>query len=291
VSRPPRALALAAGIAGALGCARDHGAGAPGPVASTVFAVAAELGSTPEEIERAWAQVEEIRSRVAARHARTRGDWIDDLDAVVFAELGYEREIDSQDVRFFRLPSVIAARRGTCLGLGALYLVLGERLGVGLDGVMVPGHFFVRTRDGAGPRNVELLRRGEVMPDAWYQAKYGPWPAGGQAPVAPPYFRALRATELAGVFWFNAGNHLRAARDLRGAAAAYARAASELPGFAEAEASLGAVRQLQGALDEAEAAYAAAARDRPGLPGLDQNLALLKRERTVQPINPRRHAP
>ncbi len=277
MNRPGRALALAAGVAGAVGCARQHGAGPPGPVASTVFSVAGELGATPEEIVAAWTKVDEIRMRVLAHHARTGGDWIDDLDAVVFGELGFQREIDSHDVRFFRLPSVIAERRGTCLGLGALYLVLGERLGVGLDGVMVPGHFFVRAPDRTPPRNVELLRRGEAMPDSWYQAKYGPWPTG----AASPYFRALTAPEVASVFWFNAGNHLRAARDLRGAAAAYARAAAELPGFAEAEASLGAVRQLQGALDAAEAAYAAAARDRPGLPGLDQNLALLRRERSA----------
>ncbi len=287
MSRPGRTVALAAWVAGALGCAREPGAGPPGPVASALFAVAAQLGSTPAEIEQAWARLDEMRARVAAHHARSGGDWVDDLDAVVFGELGFQREIDSQAVEFFRLPSVIAQRRGSCLGLGGLDLVLAERLGVGLDGVMVPGHFFVRTRGPSAPRNVELLRRGEVMPDGWYQAKYGPWPTGG----ASPYFRALTPPELAAVFWYNAGNHLRAVRDLPGAAAAYARAAAELPGFAEAEASLGAIRQLQGALDDAEAAYAAAARDRPGLPGLDQNLALLKRERSVAQINPRRHAP
>ena len=89
--------------------------------------------------------------------------WIDDLNAVVFGELGYEREIESGDVRFFRLSSVIAGRRGSCVGLGALYLVLAERLGVGLDGVMVPGHFFVRSRGGARPqRRAAPARRGDA---------------------------------------------------------------------------------------------------------------------------------
>ena len=56
---------------------------------------------------------------------------------------------------------------------------------------------------------------------------------------------ALTPSELAAVHWFNAGNTLRAARDLPGAGLAYARAAAEFPTFAEAQASLGAVRQLR----------------------------------------------
>ena len=65
---------------------------------------------------------------------------------------------------------------------------------------------------------------------------------------------------------------------MRGAGLAYARAVAEFPTFAEAQASLGAVRQLEGALEDAEAAYGAAARARADLPGLAENVALLKRE-------------
>ena len=273
----PVAIAIAIG---ALGCRRDGlvGSRPPGPMASTVVALAADLGATPAEVADSWARVDDIAARVRERHARGRGgDWIADMNAVVFDQLGYDREIASPDVRFFRLPSVIAQRRGSCLGLGALYLVVAERLGVGLDGVLVPGHFFVRTR-GPAARNVELLRRGESMPDAWYRTKYGPWPEGAES----PYFRPLTAAEVAGVHWFNAGNDLRAAHDLAGATVAYDRAVAALPAFAEAQASLGAVRQLSGSLDQAEAAYRQAARARPDLPGLDRNLALLKEERVTR---------
>jgi tetratricopeptide (TPR) repeat protein len=264
-----RAAAVVVLASAAIGCARRPAHAPPGPLASALIAVAADLGSTPAEVETAWRALDGIADRVYDRHRRTRGDWVDDLNAVVFGELGYEREIESRDLRFVRLPSVIAQRRGSCLGLGALYLALGERLGVPLDGVMVPGHFFVRL----GGRNVELLRRGEAMPDDWYRGKYGPWPA------AADYLRPLAVSEVVAVHWFNAGNTLRAARDLPRAANAYARAAAEFPGFAEAKASLGAVRQLQGSLADAEAAYEDAARARADLPGLAENLAVLKRER------------
>jgi len=245
-----------------------------------MVAMAADLGAPPSDVADAWREVDAIANRVETHHRRTGGDWIDDLNAVVFGELGYEREIESGDVRFFRLSSVIAGRRGSCVGLGALYLVLAERLGIGLDGVMVPGHFFVRSRGGGG-RNVELLRRGEAMPESWYRGKYGPWPAG-----AEEYLRPLTVAELTAVHWYNAGNHLRAARDLNGAALAYARAVAAFPTFAEAHASLGAVRQLQGALDAAEAAYGDAARARADLPGLEHNVALLRRERQRLSIAP-----
>lgn len=276
---PPSRLTVAAFAIAAVGCDRHATGGQPpGPMASTILALAADLGVAPQDVADSWVAVDQIAARVRDRHARSGGgDWIADMNAVVFDQLGFEREIASSDLRFFRLPSVVAQRRGSCLGLGALYLVLAERLGVGLDGVMVPGHFFVRTREPAH-RNVELLRRGESMPDGWYRTKYGPWPESSDS----PYFRALTASEVAAAHWFNAGNHLRGAHDLAGAAAAYQRAAAALPALAEAEASLGAVRQLEGALDQAEAAYGQAARARPDLAGLDHNLALLKQERVTR---------
>lgn len=279
------AAASAVAVAALAGCSRASNAPQPpGPMGSTIIALAADLGAAPIQIAEAWQKLDALATTIRARHAHSGAPWIDDVNATVFDELGFEREVQSADVRFFRFPDVIAERRGTCLGLGALYLVLAERLGFGLDGVMVPGHFFVRTREEPS-RNIELLRRGESMPADWYRRKYGPWPE--HDPLA---FRPLTTSGVAAAFWFNAGNVRRAARDLEGAARAYANAVAELPHFAEAEAGLGAVRQLQGALDEAEAAYSAAARGRPDLPGLAQNLALLERERERERLTGERAA-
>ena len=255
-----------------LGCTSGATQRPPGPITSALFALSAEFGADAEAAPRAFASLQDIALRVAKRHARSHADLADDLNAVVFGELGFEREIDSAATRFFQLSSVISERRGNCLGLGALYLAIGERMGVPLDGVLLPGHFFVRTRD-PGRHNVELLRRGEAMPDDWYRKKYGPWPEVGSA-----YFRPVTVTELVAVHWYNRGNDLRAAGDLAAAEAAYARAAQEFPGFAEAHASLGAVQQLRGAFAEAAASYREAARAWPDLPGLAGNLELLKRQ-------------
>lgn len=260
------------GAAALLGCQRHPPRAPPGPMASVLFALAAEFGADADTTTRAWTLLEEIVARVDQRHQRTKGDIAPHLHAVVFGELGYEREIESEATRFFALSSVLHDRRGSCLGLGALYLAIAERLGAPLDGILLPGHFFVRTR-GAGAHNVELLRRGEAMPDDWYREKYGPWPGPGSA-----YDRPVTATELEAIHWYNRGNDVRRTGDLAAAELAYARAAREFPGFAEAHASLGAVRQVRGAFAEAALSYQQAARAWPDLPGLAENVELLQRQ-------------
>jgi regulator of sirC expression with transglutaminase-like and TPR domain len=276
------AAATLAALAPAAAC---NGASAgrprpPGPVASALVAVAAELGVPPAEAAHSLAALDDIAARVAERHRRDGGRTalVDSMNAVVFDELGFEREITRTDLDVVLLPRVLAGRRGSCLGLGGLYLAVGERLGLPLDGVVAPGHFFVRLPSrGAGGdlrhRNIELLRRGEALPDAWYAGKYGPWSTEASA-----YLRPLSLSELSGVFWFNAGNRRREAGDLQGAERAYARAAAEFPALGEAHASLALARQLRGDLVGAAAGYRAAARARPDLPGLGQNVSVLDAE-------------
>jgi tetratricopeptide (TPR) repeat protein len=268
-----KAALVCAVAAAATGCTRSATQRPPGPIVSTLFALDADFGADGDAIVRAFSSLQDIVAAVEQRHRRTRGDVADDINAVVFGEFGFQREIESTASRFFQLSSVLGDRRGSCLGLGALYLAIGERIGVPLDGILLPGHFFVRTR-GPGGHNVELLRRGEAMPDEWYRKKYRPWPENRSA-----YFRPVTVSELGSIHWYNRGNDLRAAGDLGAAEQAFARAAQEFPGFAEAHASLGAAQQRRGAFAEAEASYRAAARAWPDLPGLAHNLELLQEQR------------
>ncbi|MGB8295868.1 MAG: transglutaminase family protein [Polyangia bacterium] len=276
-----RAGLLCAVAAAAMGCTRSAPQRPPGPMVSTLFALDADFGADADTIARAFTSLQDIAAAVEQRHRRTRADGADDINTVVFGEFKFQREIESAASRFFQLSSVLRDRRGSCLGLGALYLAIGERIGVPLDGILLPGHFFVRTR-GPGGRNVELLRQGETMPDEWYRKKYGPWP---EPPSA--YFRPVTVSELGAIHWYNRGNDLRAAEDFGPAEHAYARAAEEFPGFAQANASLGAAQQRRGAFAEAEASYRAAARAWPDLPGLAHNLQLLQEQHNQDAVPPR----
>jgi regulator of sirC expression with transglutaminase-like and TPR domain len=192
---------------------------------------------------------------------------------VLFEELGFAREVESTDLRFVLLPSVLRERRGSCVGLGTLYLALGEALGFDARGVLRPGHFYVRQESPGAPRNVELLRRGEAMSDDWYQQRF-PLPAD-----APGYYaRPLTTQSVLGVIEYNIGNERRRQQRYVEAEGAYASATRRFPTFAEAHASLGAMQHLLGDLPGAAASYRIARQLNAGLPGLDANRAMLDAE-------------
>ncbi|HVW27590.1 MAG TPA: transglutaminase family protein [Polyangiaceae bacterium] len=212
----------------------------------------------------------EIAGRVRAAKRRTASR-AEALNSVVFGELGFVREVNDSDLRFVSLSSVLQSRRGSCVGLGTLYIALGELLGWPVEGVMVPGHFYVRVvDDGDERRNVELLRRGEEMPDAWYAARFAV-PGRG----APEYARALSPKEVLAVVEYDVGRERIWQGRLSEARRVLRRATALFPAFAEAHASLGEAAQLLGALDEARGSYLAARRENPDLPGVQANLELV----------------
>jgi len=196
------------------------------------------------------------------------------LSQLIFERWGFVREVADTSLRFVFLPSVLERRRGSCVGLGTLFLALADALGKPASGVMRPGHFYVRVREPGRALNVELLRAGEVMPDAWYETRF-PVPGGS----APEYGRALSADEVLGVVEYNVGNERRRQQRLGDARAAFARAIRAFPELSEAHASLGAIEQLLGNLDAAAQSYQRARDVNPHLPGVEQNLALLLAER------------
>lgn len=63
-------------------------------------------------------------------------------------------------------------REGSCLSISLIFLLLGENLNLPLNGVLAPGHFFLRYDDGTTRLNIETLRKGEYMSDSWYKSRY-----------------------------------------------------------------------------------------------------------------------
>jgi len=280
-ARTPRVLTgrwaavLALAVCGAA-LVRGDGAVAPRPtpLSDALFALAREW--THDLGDDDWARAQLDRMAAEVRRAQQRDPALSRATALsrtVFGRFGFVREVDDTSLRFVLLPSVLRARRGSCVGLASVYLALAERLGWEMSGVMVPGHFFVRLDEPSGATNLELLHRGEAMPDAWYEERF---PIAGGA--APAYARELATSEVLGVVEYDVGNERRREGRLEQAHRAFERARRHFPDFAEAHASLGAIAQLLGALDEARAGYEAARRVNPNLPGVDHNLELLDSE-------------
>jgi regulator of sirC expression with transglutaminase-like and TPR domain len=247
-----------------------------GPFALGALGVARSAGPLAASDER-WCYDELGRLAAFAREAqqsRPSAPVTQVLRELLFDELGFVREVTETDLGFVLLPNVLRSRRGSCVGLASVYLALSEALGVVARGVLMPGHFYVRVQARGQTENVELLRRGEPMPDSWYSGRF-PVPGGH----AREYARGLSVNEALGVIEYNLGNERRRQLRLTEARGAYARAVQHFPDFAEAHASLGSVLHLLGELEQAAASYDTARRVNPALPSVDVNLALLQKER------------
>jgi regulator of sirC expression with transglutaminase-like and TPR domain len=248
------------------------------PLTRGLLGVAQSAGHISEESSD-WSLDELTRiarlaeSALAADRARSPAAVLSQL---LFGQLGFVREVEATELEYVFLPGVLERRRGSCVGLGTLFLALAEALGWSASAVMMPGHFYVRVHEHGQARNVELLRAGEALPDSWYSQRF-PVPGGS----AREYARPLTNSEVLGVVAYNVGNERRRQRRLLEARAAFLRATQAFPELSEAHASLGAVEQLLGNLDGAGASYARARAAHPHLPGLEQNLALLEREQRV----------
>jgi regulator of sirC expression with transglutaminase-like and TPR domain len=264
---------LAASLLPALPACRRS---APRPLTDALLAVAAEAAAElPFDRAETEAELQLLVRRVRAAEST---DLAAALRAAVFQQSAFVREVDDTDLRFVLLPAVLADRRGSCVGLVTLYLVLAENLGLplappspALEAVLVPGHIFVRHRvPGQPARNLELLRQGEVVPDEFYRARYD------LAHANAAHLRGLTVPEIVAVVHFNIGNERKRQGRLPAAERAFRAAATAFPQFGEAHASLGLVLQLQGRLGEARAAYNQARAVAPALPGLDHNLRNLE---------------
>jgi len=93
------------------------------------------------------------------------------LNQLLFDELGYRGNVDSYyDPRNSYLNEVIDRRTGIPITLAVLYMAVGRRIGLPLEGVSFPGHFLVRLRlrggmlvldpfDGGAPLSADELRQ------------------------------------------------------------------------------------------------------------------------------------
>jgi tetratricopeptide (TPR) repeat protein len=239
--------------------------------------VARQSGLDDERVSWSSAELARLaalaRSELAASPGRSPASI---LSRLIFEQWGFVREVEDTSLRYVLLPYVLEHRRGSCVGLGSLFLVLAEALGWSAAGVLMPGHFYARVREATGQRNVELLRAGEAMPDAWYDQRF-PVPGGS----AREYARPLTGPEVQGVVYYDVGNERRRQGRLSEAEAAFARAGRAFPDLSEAHASLGAVQHLLGQLQAATASYQRARDANPHLAGVAENQALLEAERAA----------
>lgn len=127
----------------------------------------ARLDSEPIDVDGYVRQVDrmakEIRETVAEEtdSAAIRAR----LDKYLFAENGFHgSRFDYNHRANSYLNRVIDDREGLPITLSVLYMALGQRLGIDLEGVGLPGHFVVRFRPVEGePELIDVFAGGEVL--------------------------------------------------------------------------------------------------------------------------------
>jgi regulator of sirC expression with transglutaminase-like and TPR domain len=88
-----------------------------------------------------------LRLRAGMPEAMDLGERIVALNEFLFGELGYRGNTrDYYDPRNSYLNDVLDRRTGIPITLSVLYMELGRRVGLAVDGVSFPGHFLVRVQ-------------------------------------------------------------------------------------------------------------------------------------------------
>jgi regulator of sirC expression with transglutaminase-like and TPR domain len=125
------------------------------------------------EVDRYLGEIERMALRLRASMPQTSAaeDRIVALNQFLFDDLGYAGNIDDYyDPRNSYLNEVIDRRIGIPITLSIVYMEVGRRVGLPLEGVSFPGHFLVRVRvrsgvlvldpfAGGAPQSEEELRQ------------------------------------------------------------------------------------------------------------------------------------
>jgi hypothetical protein len=140
-------------------------------------------------------------------------------------------------------------RKGACLGVSLILLMLAEKTGCPLYGVMLPGHFFCRFDNGTDRFNIEPNKNGFRHPDSYYRNRY---PVAGR----PGYdLGNLPGRQTIGMFCYNAGAWCMGHGHVPDAIRFFQEAGRRIPGFIEAQGNRALAYADAGDLDSALAIF------------------------------------
>ena len=133
------------------------------------------------DVDRYLGDIERMAIRLRSRIPQAGGaeEAVVALNQFLYSDLGYWGNTeDYYDPRNSYLNEVLERRTGIPITLGILYMELGRRVGLPLEGISFPGHFLVRLRlrggtlvldpfSGGSPQAEDELRRRleRVIPD------------------------------------------------------------------------------------------------------------------------------
>ena len=121
------------------------------------------------DVDRYLGEIERMAIRLRARmpQANAAEEKVVALNQFLFDDLGYWGNTDDYyDPRNSYLNEVIDRKTGTPISLSILYMELGRRIGLPLEGVSFPGHFLVRLRLRGGTLVLDPFAGGTPQSEA-----------------------------------------------------------------------------------------------------------------------------
>jgi regulator of sirC expression with transglutaminase-like and TPR domain len=195
---------------------------------------------------------------------------VSELNMYLFTTWGITFNGDRDNVKYLFPSHVLSVKQGSCVGMSLLYLLLAEKMGIPLYGVLAPGHFFVRFDNGSTKINIETLRKGECMAEAWYREKYSIHDTIRYS------MRNLTVAEVVGIVCYNLGTICFHDRRYDQAVTYLERASGCLTDFPEAQGNCALALDARGDSEKALAMLIAIKRKYPAFEKIDNNIASLQ---------------
>ncbi len=244
-------------------CGRAAGERADGEGAASLLDACIEMARADHpdlDADQVRTRIERLVARYAdlcqGGDAAARTDAMREL---LFDDRGFTSVESLDSIETLHVDSVLAARRGYCLSLSAIALIVAEAASVPFHGVAAPNHFFVRYDDGEDRENLEMTRRGAAFSESEARALLGEFDDDGGV-----YLRNLTREEVATIILHNRG-YVAMIEKRRDAAERDLRAViRRMPNLPEAHRNLGVLLGEQERWDEAIAACDEALRLFPG---------------------------
>ena len=223
----------------------------------------------------------EIRDLLKAKNIKNDYHAVPVINEYLFVDQGFSSVKEAADPNDLFLHSVLDKKNGYCLSLSVLYLSIGERLGIPLYGVVVPGHFFVRYDDGRTRFNIETTGGGNAASDEYYISKFKV-PEGDKT----IYMKNLGKMQSLGCLFNNLGNAYSGIGDYDKAMEILETAVTINPSLAESRMNLGNIYLKKGRYNDATDQYQGAIEINPNDAKAHLNLgnAYFDRGRTADAI-------
>jgi formylglycine-generating enzyme required for sulfatase activity/regulator of sirC expression with transglutaminase-like and TPR domain len=132
-----------------------------------------------------------IRSLRMAIHNKAGYRYTEQVDA---------RGIPINDEELF-LHGMLKTKRGYCMNLSLLYLILGQKLDLPLFGIPLPNHFFVRYESGKKQINIEATEMGASFSDSFYRQRY----LASSGKESSYFLKNLNTKQTLGAYFSNIG--------------------------------------------------------------------------------------